>query len=144
VRFEQDRPGAVVPGAPNPEQDVTFGRELERILRDRWTEHVAGEMLQSLAVARGHGHVGVKVEPCDVGVPFAARRHPGCIGIATDTGDRLAGVPAGCGPSEDRRAADAREEGRLARKRIEVVDLVARAIEIDAMTPREPRDSATD
>ncbi|MBI4538668.1 MAG: hypothetical protein HY704_04050, partial [Gemmatimonadetes bacterium] len=75
VRLEQDRPRAVVPHAAQGKKDLSVGSDLERILRHRRAQHVAREVLEAAAVARGHGDVGVQVKAPDMSLTLPAERH---------------------------------------------------------------------
>jgi pimeloyl-ACP methyl ester carboxylesterase len=51
VRLEEDRARTVVPGASHLEEDLPAGGQLERLLRDRGTQDVSGQMLAFSRIA---------------------------------------------------------------------------------------------
>ena len=62
ARLETNRPPAVPPRAPQPQHHLAVGSELQRLLRQRRTQHVATQMLEPQALAGSHRDVGVQIE----------------------------------------------------------------------------------
>ena len=59
----QHRPRAVAPRPAQPQQRPPLRRQLQRVLRYGWSQHIAVEPFEATPVAGAHGDVGVQVDP---------------------------------------------------------------------------------
>ncbi len=73
-RFEEQRGGAVAPRASEVVEQLPIRALRQPRQRQRWAQEVAADLLQLIAAARGHGHVGVQAEAFE---PGAARPRGG-------------------------------------------------------------------
>jgi hypothetical protein len=101
VGLEEDRPRTVVPGTPQPKENLTKRRQFEGVLSDRRTQHVAAEVLEPLSVAGRHGNSRVEVKAIEVSLPLGDRGAPRRIRLPADAQGHLACTTARRDPADD-------------------------------------------
>jgi hypothetical protein len=86
-RLEQDVRGPIPERCLQLQEDVAVVELLQPVLSDGWSEHVAAEALQSIALRRcrrADGHSCVKVEAVEVSLQGGSRRYPRRVWVGAD------------------------------------------------------------
>ena len=85
-RLEHERNGAVTPGPLQHVAELAAGRLFEPLLGNGGPAHVTAEVLETSPVTRGHGDVGMHIEPAALANALGLS----CTGRVDDTQQRLA------------------------------------------------------